>query len=263
MEYDGGGNSCSSSFWGSLRITGVLLLIFFPTICVGQNGKQLFHKMQTALGGSDKIATIGAFDQCVRADAWGDDGKFYGVVYKRTRWIKPNLLRLDQAGLGNSYVLYFDGKSGWEILPDKGFVQLSGDELSYARGYLNGVNLNAWLADRDPHNNFTAISPNMISISSDDDDSGKTEMTLDPSTFLPIKETVITTTKGNRRGTKTREFEKWETFQGVKFPRRIINFHGDQKVADIKLQYIKAADQTADLSIKPDNLKPQMSGCVE
>jgi hypothetical protein len=129
----------------SLRLrnlyAGALLLIFLPATFLGQDGKQLFHKMQVALGGSDKIATIAAFDQCVRADAWGDDGKFYGVVYKRTRWIKPNFLRLDQVGPGNSYVLYFDGKSGWEILPDKGFVELSGDELAFAKGYLSGVNL--------------------------------------------------------------------------------------------------------------------------
>src|SRR5215467_2512806 len=190
MGYAGAENSYSSSFRCILYIAGVLLLIFLPTISAGQDGKQLFHKMQTALGGSDRIAAIAAFDQCVRADAWADNGKFYGVVYKRTRWIKPNFLRLDQAGPGNSYVLYFDGKSGWEILPDKGFVPLSGDELSYARGYLSGVNLTAWLADRDPHNKFTATTLNVISISSDDDDSGRTEMTLDFSTWLPVKETV-------------------------------------------------------------------------
>src|SRR6185312_1802141 len=96
-------------------------------------------------------------------------------------------------------VLYFDGKSGWEILPDKGFVQLSGDELSFARGYLGGVNLTAWLADRDPHNKFIATLPNVISISNDDDDSGVTEMTLDSSTFLPVKETVMTFAKGGHR----------------------------------------------------------------
>jgi hypothetical protein len=221
--------------------------------------------MQTALGGRDKIAAIAAFDQCVRADAWGDGGKFYGVVYKRTRWIKPNFLRLDQAGPGNSYVLYFDGTSGWEILPDNGFVALSGDELSFAKGYLSGVNLNSWLADRDPHNKFTAVTSNVVAISSDDDDSGKTEVTLDPSTSLPLKETVITGSNGKHPIVKTREFEGWEDFEGVKFPSRIINFHGDQKVADIKLQYIKAHDQLVpkELSVKPENLKPEMSGCGE
>lgn len=196
----------------------------------------------------------------------GDHGKFYGVVYKRTRWIKPNFLRLDQVGPGNSYVLYFDGKSGWEILPDKGFIELSGAELSYAKGYLSGVNLNAWLADRDPHNQFTATTSTVVSISSDADDSDKTEMTLDSATFLPVKETLITCGNSDHPIAKqSREFEGWEDFQGVKFPRRIINFHHNQKVADIKLQYIKADRQMVSrvLSVMPENLKPQMSGCGE
>jgi len=39
----------------------------------------------------------------------------------------------------------------------------------------------------------------------------------------------------------------------------------DQKVADIKPQYIKADRQVVSnaLSVKPENLKPQMSGCGE
>jgi hypothetical protein len=52
--------------------------------------------MQQSLGGRDKIAAVYDFEQCVRANAWDDDGKFHGVVYQQTRWIKPNTLRLDQ-----------------------------------------------------------------------------------------------------------------------------------------------------------------------
>jgi hypothetical protein len=65
---------------------------------------RLFHKMQSALGGRDKIAAIQDFEQCVCADAWDDEGKLFGEVYKRTRWIRPNVLRLDQVGPGDSYV---------------------------------------------------------------------------------------------------------------------------------------------------------------
>jgi hypothetical protein len=75
---------------------------------------QLFHKMQTALGGGERIADIQDFEQCVRADTWDNNGKRHGQVYKRTRWIRPNVLRLDQVGPGDTYVLYFNGASGWE-----------------------------------------------------------------------------------------------------------------------------------------------------
>src|SRR5262249_16037471 len=113
----------------------VLLSVLLPLACLGQDGTQLFRKMQSALGGRDKIAAIRDLEEWVRADAWDDEGKPHGEVYKRTRWIWPNVLRLDQVGPGNSYVLFSNGTSGWEVLPDKGLVELAGDELDYARGY--------------------------------------------------------------------------------------------------------------------------------
>src|SRR2546430_11423342 len=38
-------------------------------------------------------------------------------------------LRLDQVGPGDTYVLFFDGTSGWEILPDKTVADLTGGEI--------------------------------------------------------------------------------------------------------------------------------------
>lgn len=220
--------------------------------------------MQIALGGSDKISAIQDFEQCVRADAWNNEGKPYGEVYKRTRWRKPNSLRLDQVGPGNSYVLYFDGVSGWEILPDKGFVELAGEELAFARGYLSGIDLKSWLADRDSANVFAASGTNVITISTRDDDSQKTEITLDPVTFLPAKEASISLADASHPvATQTRQFEGWVAFQGIKFPGRIINFHGEKKVADIRLQQIKldGGMRSEDLAIRPQGLQPDMSQC--
>jgi len=241
-----------------------LLSTFLPVPSLGQDGHQLFQKMQSALGGRDKIAAIKDYEQCVRADAWNDDGKPHGEVHKRTRWIRPNVLRLDQVGPGNSYVLFFDGTSGWEVLPDKGFVPLAGDELNYARGYLNGLDLNSWLADKNTETVFTASAHNMISVSTKDDDSSKTEITLNTDTFLPEKETVISMSgRGHPSVTRTRQFQGWQATQGVKFPRRIINFHGDKKVADIRVEELKldSGIKPEDLAVKPKHLKPDMAKC--
>src|SRR5262249_12627020 len=66
---------------------------------LSDEGPQLFHKMQAALGGADKIAAIRDFEQLVRADAIdGNTGLSLGAVRKRTRWIRPNLVRVDQIG---------------------------------------------------------------------------------------------------------------------------------------------------------------------
>mgnify|MGYP001175620680 CR=1 FL=1 len=47
-------------------------------------------------------------------------------------------------------MFFFDGKSGWEILPDKTVANLPDGELKFAQNYLRGFDLNSWLADRDP-----------------------------------------------------------------------------------------------------------------
>jgi hypothetical protein len=64
-----------------------------------------------------------------------------GQVRKRTRWIRSGPLRIDQTAPGATYVLYFDGNSGWEILPHADLaerrlgkttvevIDLDGDEL--------------------------------------------------------------------------------------------------------------------------------------
>jgi len=74
--------------------------------------------MQNALGGVTKLSSIHDFDQSVTATTWDRHGRPLGQVRKRVRWVKPNLLRLDQVGPYDTYVLYFNGTAGWEILPD-------------------------------------------------------------------------------------------------------------------------------------------------
>jgi len=143
------------------------------------------------------MASVRNFEESVRADAWYSNGKPLGEVRKRTRWLRPNYLRLDQVGPTDTYVLYFDGSSGWEILPDKTVAILAGGELKFAQDYLSGLNLNLWLADRDPSRVITSSGPNVIVVSIKGDSSQGTEITLDPVTFLPVKETDISHSDSN------------------------------------------------------------------
>ena len=236
----------------------VLLLSQSCPPALSQDGRTLFRKMQDALGGAERIAAVQDFEQCVRGDTWGNNGRPRGVVYKRTRWIKPNVLRLDQVGPDDSYVLYFNGSSGWEILPDKGFAELAGEELEFARGYANGVDLRSWLADRDSNNVFTASAPAVITISTEQHPTHKTEITLDPITFLPVK-----VASSHPAGTQIRQFEGSESVQGIKFPRRIINFHNGKKLADASVEEtrVNIGFSPEDLEVKPQGLKPVMSDC--
>ena len=76
--------------------------------------------MQSALGGAQNIVAIRDFDEIFRAETWDRDGRSLGIVRKRVRWIKPNYLRIDQSGPYDTYVLFFDGSGGWEIIDLEG-----------------------------------------------------------------------------------------------------------------------------------------------
>src|SRR5260370_38814454 len=145
-------------------VSVVLLTLLFCSAASCQDALLLLHKMQTALGGAEKIASVRDFEESVRADAWYSDGRPLGEVRKRTRWITPNYLRLDQVGPGDTYVLYFDGTSGWEILPDKTVANLAGGELEFAKKYVRDFQLDKWLGERDSRSKITSSRRNAIRI---------------------------------------------------------------------------------------------------
>lgn len=159
---------------------------------------------------------------------------------KRTRWIRPNLLRLDQVGPGDTYVLYFDGVQGWEILPDKpGVRDLVGNELQFAQRYLSGFILNRWVADRMSGYAITSPSDNVIGFSIYGNTS---RVILDPKTFLPA------------------DTSEWMTVRGIRFPARSLNAHPDDGSADIRTTSVKfnSGLDRRDLAAKPSDLKPKM-----
>lgn len=224
------------------------------------NGLRLFHKMQKAYGGAERIAAVHDFEQLEQADTWNPDGTVRGVVRKRVRFIRPSYLRIDQVGPGDTYVLYFDGTSGWEVLPDGKFQKLAGGELQFAQGYLGGLQLNSLLRDRDPDVIFTSSKPNVITISMRGNDKHKDEIILDPKTFLPISSRGISLADPDHPVASVAEIHGWWAVKGIEFPREIINFHAGKKLADIKVlgTRINSGLKPADLALKPADLKPVM-----
>lgn len=240
----------------------VALLILLSSAASSQDALQLFHQMQTALGGADKIASIRDFEEGVRAQAWHNDGRSMGEVRKRTRWIRPNILRVDQVGAEDTYVLYFDGTSGWQISPDRPLAALDADGLKFARNYLVGILLNLWLADRDPNRVITSSGANIIVVATKGDPSQKTEITLDRATFLPMRETAISFSDPSHPVSRETRLEQWRPIDGVKLPHLISKFQGDTKLAEITVEQIKLNRglKPADLAVKPRDQKPVMSG---
>jgi hypothetical protein len=215
--------------------------------------------MQTALGGAERIAAVRDFEELVRAESWnGNTGQSMGEVRKRTRWIRPNYLRIDQVGPGSTYVLYCDGVSGWEILPaTQEVAPLAGGELEFAREMVRGMRLNSWIADRDSRYAITSPAPNVVRIS-DGDITHQLDITVDAASGLPVKSEFTTLSDPAHPVRGENVFADWDTVQGIRFPRRWTVFRSGVRVGEAKeaRTAVNSGLTLADLAAKPPDLKP-------
>lgn len=251
-------------FRSSVAAAFIALALFLSPSGVSQETPELFRKMQEALGGAERIAAIHDFEQQVNAQAWDASGRLLGEVRKRTRWVRPSYLRVDQVGPGSTYVLYFDGASGWEILPDKSFAQLAGGELEFARKYVRDFVLTTMLADRDPRYRITVPAPNVVRIS-DGDVTHQLDITLDPVSWLPAKTTSISLADPAHPVPSETVTAEWETVQGVRLSRRWSVFRSGIRVAEgtVVQTHINSGIKLGDLAAKPSDLKPVLSSVGE
>lgn len=249
-----------------VRLVHICCVLAISLVCAdtvsGETAMQLFHEMQLALGGAQNILAIYDFDQTVRADTWDRQGRPLGTVRKRVRWIRPNYLRIDQLGSYDTYVLFFDGRRGWEIMPDKSVRDLSGGELIFAQNYLHGLDFNLWLADRNPSTVFASPAENILVITPQGDKSRSITVTLDPFTHLPIKQGSTSHSDPNRPVPAYTVPDEWRTIKRVKFPGRIRNFHQGRMLAEITVESMQVdlGINASALSMKPADLKPVISG---
>jgi len=238
----------------------LLSLLLCPSV-FAQDALQLFHKMQEALGGAENIAAVRDFEQRLRAESWDGNGRPLGEVRKRTRWVRPNHLRADQVGPGSTYVLYFDGTSGWEILPGtKTVAVLAGGELKFAQKYLRDLTLNVWLADRDPRYRITSPAPDDVRIS-DGDVADQLDITVDPVSWLPVRTTSISLADPAHPIPSETVTTEWETVQGIRFARRWSVFRSGVRIAEATVEQTRVNNglKPADLAAKPHDLRPVLS----
>ena len=236
-------------------------------------GLALLHKMQAALGGADKLAGANDFEETVKAQIWNAAGTPVGEVWKRVRWMRnPNMLRLDQYGPRDTYVLFLDGRtdSGWEMLPDmRGAdlfktageaISLAGGELRFAKNYLTSFNLTMWLADRNPGYVVTSPAANVLRIAHD---GTATDTTLDPATWLPLKSNSVSLADPNRPVPAEMRLEEWSVFDGIHLPTKRANYHSGVKLAEEVSQgaiRINGGLRPEELMTKPADFMPVIPG---
>lgn len=146
------------------------------------------------------------------------------------------------------------------MLPDGHLVDLTGGEKAFAEKYLSGFELNLWLADRLPGYQVSSPAQNVIRISSRNNAHRQTEITLDPSSWLPVKESSVSLADPAHPVPSETLVRQWMVVRGVHFPRRVWVLHGGIRLADIETEAIALNSRLnpIELARKPSNLKPDM-----
>jgi hypothetical protein len=253
--------------WAFLRrgypIYGLVVLVGLAP--AEDRGLVLLQRLQMAVGGIQKISAIRDYEEAVVAETFAASGEPRGTVRKRVRWIAPNFLRIDQTGPGSTYVLFFDGTSGWEILPDRasrdrtqgGPIDLVGAELKFAREYASSMIFKVWLADRMPGYSVSSPEENVIRVLYDTGQG--VDITLDSRTWLPVKESA-TPRQSNVPAPQEMHYERWSIAAGIRFPARRVNFHNRIRLAILNTVAVKVnRDQRVEvLKAKPADSQPDL-----
>ena len=211
-----------------------------------EEGGELLHKMQAALGGVDKLAAVK--DAQYEAEVSIQTGAGSMKAKQRNAFIRPSIMRQDvELPFGKQAVYLGDG-AGWlaspqgvqDHLPEAVVKQMQGEQFRHI--------ISLALSDRDPGRTVTAIGPNKIEIS--DKQGNSAQLELDPA-GLPVKLSY----EGELAASSHIEesYSDWRDTAGLKLPYQVVIFQGGKKFAEAKILTYKMNSglTVADLSKKP------------
>lgn len=228
-------------------------------------GKDLFHKMQRALGGEERIAGIRDFEESVTAETFASSGRALGSVQKRTRWIAPITCESTKSAQETLTCCISTvppaGSFPTEAVNEKaagGAIELIGDELKFARQYLSGLTFKKWLADRQPGYAVSSPADDVVRIT--DDDRHSTDVTLDPKTWLPLAESSPRMDVSKPPSTEMR-IGSWTKVEGVQFPVARANYHDGARLTVMTTGRIRVNSglNVESLQAKPSDSLPRMA----
>ncbi len=197
-----------------------------------QRGKQLLQKMQTALGGVDKLAAVK--DVQYQGTIAIQAGSGAMQAKQRNSFVQPSTMRQDIELPFGKQSVYFSGGAGWMMSP-QGTQNLSPPVIKQVQGELFRLIYTLALSDRDPDRTINATGDNTLEIS--DKQGNRVHVQLDPS-GLPVKMTY----EGEGMGgpaTIEETYSDWRPVDGVQFAFAATIVQGGKKFADVKIQDCK------------------------
>jgi len=208
-----------------------------------EKGKQLLQKVQTALGGAEKLAAVKDFTQTSEVQI---DPSVGGLKLKQTnRWLSPGLFRQEVEAPFGKLASFSNGTTGWVSSP-QGTGALVGPMLNQAQGEIFRSYFSLMTSDHDPNRTVNYAGPGLMDIS--DKGGNAVHLTVDENTGLPLKSTYA--------GPQGAIEETWSDLRDVgdvKFPFKISITQGGRKFSDVIIQDVKVNTglTAAELSKQP------------
>ncbi|MFN7993177.1 MAG: pitrilysin family protein [Bryobacteraceae bacterium] len=212
-----------------------------------EQGKELLARVQRAVGGTDKLASIKDLIEVAELRmAMGG-----GAVLKRTDlWIGPSFLR-EETQLPNGVItLYSDGNNGWMASP-QGSGPLPPPFLKQVRSKLLRIYSSLLLSDRVPGRTVSLAGEGKLQIA--DDQGAAVQLFVDAKTGLPAKLQYSMPGMGGAPSTIDETFDEFEQVNGIQFPKRMTITQEGHKYADVAVQSLKVNTglNQEDLNKKP------------
>ncbi len=181
-------------------------------------GKALLTRMQTAMGGADKLAAIKDVTMVNKAEL----GPM--KVNQKVQLILPDKVRQEQELPFGKVIAGFDGQSGFLIAPGApGPQPMPPPVLKQVRDELFAMLIVLLQSDKIEGRSVNAIGDNLVEIADANGNLG--QLAMDPATGLPTKLTVEMMGPQGKMAVE-RQFGDWKDVSGVKFPHKTVIVQG-------------------------------------
>ena len=181
-------------------------------------GKALLARMQTAMGGTDKLAAIKDITMVNKAEL----GPM--KVNQKVQLILPDKVRQEQELPFGKVIAGFDGQSGFLIVPQAPAPQpMPPPVLKQVRDELFAMLVVLVQSDKIDGRTVNALGDNLVEISDASGNSGR--LTVDPTTGLPTK-LVVEAMGPSGKMEVERQYSDWKDVTGVKFPFKTVIVQG-------------------------------------
>jgi zinc protease len=196
-------------------------------------GKALLARVQQALGGADKLATVKDLQFHANVEVFTPGASM--KVKQTNSFIVPSTVRQDNELPFLKQSVYTDGTSGW-ISGMQGIQNLTPTVLKQIHGEAFRQIASLALSDRDADRTVNQVSDGVLEIASKDGDSVR--ITVDEKTGLPAK--LAYQQSPAEGGTAVEEiFSDWRDVGGLQLPFQWSVMQSGKKFAAVTIQDYK------------------------